>query len=128
MSNADSVCGRWLNQNGSVLVVDAIDDGVVQGHFESKKGRAARGKIYPMLGRHNGELLSFIVDFQGEEANLASMTSFSGRLAHADGVQELHTVWVLSRAFEDAERTKPTQPWNSFLTNSDVFRKVADAS
>lgn len=40
-----------------------------------------------------------------------------------DGVERLRTVWVLARAFEDEARTKPTQPWNSFLVNADVFTR-----
>jgi hypothetical protein len=40
----------------------------------------------------------------------------------------LHTLWTLSRQFEDEAKAKPTQAWNSFITNSDVFerRQLAD--
>lgn len=111
------LCGEWENQNGSILAIDEVRDGTFTGSFESAKGRAARGRRYPVQGAVNGELVAFAVNFVDEEDNLHSISNFSGRLqGHV-----LHTVWVLARAFEDAERTKPTQPWNTFLTNSDRF-------
>lgn len=120
--------GRWVNQNGSVLMVEVAEGGAVTGWFESRKGRAARGQRYTVVGRANGELLSFLVDFRTDDHNLGSITSFSGRHARdANGNAELHTVWVLARGFEDPERTRPTQPWNSFLVNSDVFRSADSA-
>ena len=121
---SSELSGAWVNQNGSVLHVQIADSGEVTGWFESRKGRAARGQRYAVVGRANGELLSFLVDFRTDDLNLGSITSFSGRHARdADGNAQLHTVWVLARGFEDAERTRPTQPWNSFLVNSDVFRR-----
>lgn len=124
MAMTNDVQGLWLNQNGSRLRLAADEAGALSGVFESYKGRAARGKQYAVVGRCNGELLSFIVDFHNDDDNLHSMTNFSGRLHRTkEGQEELHTMWILSRAFEDAERTRPTQPWNSFLVNSDVFRR-----
>ena len=121
---SSELSGAWVNQNGSVLHVQIADSGEVTGWFESGKGRAARGQRYAVVGRANGELLSFLVDFRTDDLNLGSITSFSGRHARdADGNAQLHTVWVLARGFEDAECTRPTQAWNSFLVNSDVFRR-----
>ena len=116
--------GRWINQNGSVLVLHAPVHGRLTGTFQSRKGRAARDRVYPVSGVVNGDLVSVVVSFDDGVDNLHSITSFSGRLARdADGVDRVHTIWVLARAFEDEARTKPTQPWNSFLVNSDVFTR-----
>lgn len=116
--------GRWVNQNKSMLWVDEQHGGVIRGRFTSRKGRAAKGVEYAVQGWVNGELASFSVSFRDGEANLAAITSFSGRYARAaDGVERLHTVWVLARQYEDDAKSKPTQPWNSFITNSDVFEK-----
>lgn len=109
--------GEWENQNGSVLTIGAVEDGAFTGTFVSAKGRAARGRRYQVAGVVNGALVAFAVSFTDEDDNLGSISNFTGRLE--DGV--LHTVWVLARAFEDAERTKPTQPWNTFLVNADRF-------
>lgn len=121
--------GRWINQNGSILEIDAPADGRLTGTFQSAKGRAAQGKAYPVTGVVNGELVSFIVSFDDGAENLCSITSFSGRLVRdRDGVERLHTVWLLARQFEDEARTKPTQAWNTFLTNADVFERVKQSA
>jgi len=120
--------GRWINQNGSVLSIEDQSDRTFSGRFISTKGRAAKGIEYPVNGCVNVELAAFIVNFHSDAADLRSMTSFSGRYARgADGRERLHTVWILSRQFEDDARTKPTHVWNSFVTNGDVFEKNADA-
>ena len=111
--------GLWRNQNGSILAIDSVDDGRFTGTFVSTKGRAAQDRSYTVHGLINGEVLAFAVDFRNEEANLGSISNFTGRL---DG-DTMHTVWVLARQFEDAGRTKPTQPWNAFLVNADRFTR-----
>lgn len=117
--------GRWINQNQSVLWIDEQIDGLIRGRFASKKGRAAKDVEYVVHGCVNGELASFAVNFRNAVANLYAITSFSGRhVRGADGVERLHTVWILARQYEDEAKSKPTQPWNSFITNSDVFEKI----
>ena len=113
--------GEWENQNGSVLTIGTVDGGLFHGTFVSAKGRAARDRRYPVNGVVNGSLIAFAVNFVDQGVNLHSVSNFSGRVH--DGV--LHTVWILAREFEDAERTKPTQPWNTFLVNADRFEKRA---
>jgi hypothetical protein len=117
--------GCWINQNKSVLWLDEQIDGRIGGRFASKKGRAAKDVEYVVQGCVNGELVSFAVNFRDGEANLCAITSFCGRhVRGADGVERLHTVWILARQYEDDAKSKPTQPWNSFITNSDVFEKI----
>lgn len=111
--------GDWENQNGSVLSIGGIEDGAFSGSFVSAKGRAARDRGYPVTGVVNGSLVAFAVNFVDDDDNLSSISNFTGRLE--EGV--LHTVWVLARAFEDSERSKPTQPWNTFLVNADRFER-----
>lgn len=113
--------GEWENQNGSVLTIGPVENGAFEGTFVSAKGRAARCRRYRVRGTVNGELLAFAVDFRDGADNLHSISNFTGRLH--DGV--LHTVWVLARAFEDAERTRPTEPWNTFMVNADRFARRA---
>ena len=110
--------GTWENQNGSQLVIDEVDGSRFYGSFESKKGRAVEGQVYPVQGIINNELIGFVVDF-GE---IGSLVNFSGRTGD-DG--SLHTLWTLTREYADDEKTRKTQPWNSFMVNSDVFRKIA---
>lgn len=112
--------GDWENQNGSVLRIDEVRDGAFTGTFLSTKGRAARGRRYPVQGTVNGELVAFAVNFADGDADLQSISNFTGRLQG----DVLHTVWVLARAFEDVALTKPTQPWNTFLVNADRFERI----
>lgn len=112
--------GEWENQNGSRLSIESVEGGVIRGAFRSAKGRAARDRYYPVHGIVNGGVVSFAVSFRDEDDNLHSISTFSGRL---DG-DTIHTVWVLAREYEDAERTRPTQPWNAFLVNADRFARV----
>lgn len=125
MDAGPDIRGRWVNQNGSTLVIDDVDDGQIIGRFESLKGRAAKGIEYPVTGLQNGELVSFLVSFLSAEQNLHAITTFSGRWENSpDGIQQIHTTWILSRQFEDSEMQKPTQVWNTFLTNGDIFTRT----
>lgn len=113
--------GVWENQNGSTLELTEDEDGRLSGWFASKKGRAVMGKRFPVSGCRNGGVASFHVSWHDNEQNVHSITSFSGRLIG----DQLHTVWVLAREFEDAEQEQPTGAWNAFLTNADVFTKIS---
>lgn len=125
MIETEDLIGDWINQNGSCLRIVEIDKDSIKGVFQSKKGRAARGKEYRVVGSHNGEILCFIVNFTDREENLHAMTCFNGRIIkNKNGDQQIHTLWVLTREFEDEARSKPTQVWNSFLINNDIFTRT----
>jgi len=116
--------GTWINQNGSTVELEADASGRLSGYYCSRKGRAAAGRRFPLVGQQNGEVLAFLVDWQDAENNLESVTTFTGRLGHdPDGREVIHTVWVLARRWENEERTRPTGLWNAFLTNADVFHR-----
>jgi hypothetical protein len=124
-----SVDGTWINQNGSTVELAVDRGGTVSGHYMSRKGRAAAGKRYPITGRVNEGVIAFQVDWQDRLENLNAITSFSGRIGRdAEGLEVIHTVWVLVRQWEDAERTRQTGLWNAFLTNSDVFYRADQAA
>ena len=117
--------GNWINQHGSTLTLECDAAGRLSGSYTTKKGRAASGKHYPLIGQQNGEVFAFQVNWADESENLAAITSFSGRLGQdPQGQPCLHTMWVLVRQFEDAARTHRTGVWNAFLTNADVFTRL----
>ena len=100
--------GSWVNQNGSTVEFSEGEDGALNGVYRSSKGRSASGKAYPLSGRRNGEVLSFLVDWRDADENLSSITSFTGRIGtNREGEPIIHTVWVLVRQWENEERTKP---------------------
>ena len=114
--------GTWINQNGSTVTFETDAGGHVKGEFRSRKGRAAAGKGYALVGTQNGELLAFQVDWRDADANLHAVASFACRLAvDGNGRDTLHAMWVLARQFEDEARSKPTQVWNTFMINVDIF-------
>lgn len=115
-----NLIGTWINQRGSRLEIASDDGRVITGKFTSAKGRAARGHWYEVHGIRNANLVAFAVNFEESDHNLHAITTFSGRIVPGNS-PEIHTLWILAREFEDAEQNKPTQVWNTFLTNSDVF-------
>ena len=114
--------GDWENQNGSILRIESVAKSLVTGLFRSAKGRAAQDQIYPVIGCLNGQLLTFTVEFKNEDGNLGSIANFTGRI---EGETKIHTIWILARNYADADRTQPTETWNSFLVNSDVFTRIS---
>ncbi|MCR9259003.1 MAG: avidin/streptavidin family protein [Pseudomonadaceae bacterium] len=116
--------GEWVNQNGSTVELRE-HNGVLSGHYLSRKGRSAAGKKYPLSGIRNGAVLAFHVNWLDEQANLESITSFSGRVVlDASNEATIHTLWTLVRRWEDEAQTKNTGAWNAFLTNADVFTRM----
>lgn len=114
--------GTWVNQNGSTVTFEADATGRVRGEFWSRKGRAASDRGYPVSGKLNGELLAFQVDWRDADTNLHAVCSFTCRLAvDENGRDMIHAMWVLARQFEDEARSKPTEAWNTFMTNVDIF-------
>lgn len=109
--------GQWVNQNGSTLSIESVEGSKFTGQFVSQKGRAVQDQSYPVHGVINDELIGFVVDF----GTVGSLVNFSGRIAE-DG--SMHTLWVLTRQYADDEKTRATQPWNSFIVNSDIFARV----
>ncbi|MYJ74312.1 MAG: hypothetical protein F4089_04075, partial [Gammaproteobacteria bacterium] len=53
-----ALSGEWENQNGSVLTIGAVENGLFEGTFVSAKGRAARDRRFLVRGTVNGELLA----------------------------------------------------------------------
>jgi hypothetical protein len=120
----ERIDGAWTNQNGSTVEFREAADGTLTGSYRSSKGRAAIGKHYPLSGVRNDEVVAFTVNWLDEDANLGSITSFSGRLVpDSNGEPTLHTVWILVRQWQDEAKTNPTGAWNAFLTNADVFHR-----
>ena len=123
----EEIDGVWINQHGSTVTLECDPSGRLSGSYCTRKGRAASGKQYPLLGQLNGEVLAFQVNWIDETENLAAITSFSGRMGRdSTGKVVLHTLWVLARQWEDEARTRRTGAWNAFLTNADLFTRLED--
>ena len=118
--------GKWRNELGSILnIVDVNPDGTLTGTYNTAVGDDdVVGKGEPVSGRYNGELISFIADFEGT----GSMTTWMGRYEQisekARGIEEerINTVWVLGRTMEGEDDEK-VEMWATFLTNANTFTK-----
>lgn len=116
--------GSWINQLSSILELTVNDAGQIEGTFTSNRGRAAKDKHCPVVGMANGELVSLVADYRDPEENLHAVSSWVGRyIVDPQGLEQIHTLWVLGRQFDDEAMTRPTKVWNTFLVNSDVFTK-----
>jgi len=112
--------GKWVNELGSVLVIDSIsNNGGIIGKYASSTG--VDGKIFPMAGwinrsaGHPGEVnISFTVRWKG----YGSITSWTG-YCHFDGeVSKITTIWNLVRSGKDYN-------WERIITNASTFVSVA---
>jgi hypothetical protein len=111
--------GNWVNERGSVMILEQDADRI-SGRYITRLGHdAVTGSGHPVVGFANGTTVGFVVGWPA--AN--SVTSWAGRLEiDAEGGATLHTVWHLVRA-ATGEPPRALQVWESFLTNSSVFRK-----
>ena len=114
--------GRWVNERGSGMILEQ-DGSRISGEYVTRLGHdAVAGNGHPVVGFANGTTIGFVVGWPA--AN--SVTSWSGRLEiDAQGSATLHTVWHLVRSLS-GEPPQPLEVWESFLTNSSVFRKLGE--
>lgn len=108
----------WINELGSVLVIDSIDErGVVFGEYRSSSG--VDGRVFALSGFVNSDAatgrlaISFAVRWDG----YSSITSWTGFLDHDEQGTYLKTLWHLVRPGEQ-------EPWERIITNSSTFRQL----
>jgi hypothetical protein len=112
--------GTWLNERGSAMIL-AQDGNKICGRYLTRIGHdAVAGNEHPLTGFANDTTIGFVVGWPAAD----SVTSWAGRLeVDAEGNAALHTVWHLVRA-TSGDPPRSLQVWESFLTNSSVFRKA----
>lgn len=115
--------GTWLNERGSGMILEQDGDRI-SGRYLTRIGHdAVAGKHHPIVGMANGATIGFVVAWPAA----GSLTSWAGRLeTDASGHATLHTVWHLVRPVA-GDPPRPLEPWESFLTNSSVFRRTGSA-
>jgi hypothetical protein len=111
--------GRWVNERGSAMILEQRGD-QISGRYVTKIGHEeVAGKTHPIVGFANGTTIGFVVAWPAA----GSVTTWAGRLeVDAEGSATLHTVWHLVRE-SSGEPPRTLNIWESFLTNSSVFRK-----
>ena len=112
--------GEWSNSRGSVLKLSVKKGGQISGTFSTGIGEVEPGRPFKIVGVANGDLLSFIVNWETK----GSITAWVGRkTTDSDGNDSIVTMWHLARNAHNAEGGTPSS-WDAFLAGSDVFRRV----
>ena len=118
--DCSDLTGQWINELGSVLVIEAINtDGSIKGEYRSSTG--VDGKIFPLQGWINNDgpgsggppSIAFSVRWEG----YSSITSWTGSCdEYAEGPR-IKTLWHLVRPNQEFE-------WERVIANSSTFRPL----
>jgi hypothetical protein len=118
--------GKWRNERGSEMLL-RLEGLNISGTYTTRIGDdRAKDIDVPLVGLASGELVGFVVCWP----EASSLTSWAGRLVRDEGPDgetwSLHTVWHFARQELPGDPPRTTQVWDTFLTNSSVFRKIRD--
>ena len=108
---ATDVVGTWKNERGSLLVIDAVLDGKLQGSFRSAVGNVDPSKSFTLVGVVRGDVIGFTVDF-GAAGSVASW------VGQVEG-ETLRTQWHLSRDVSNDDEA--SKLWSSTMSGADAF-------
>jgi hypothetical protein len=109
--------GSWANELGSVMVIDAVADGVVSGSYRSSVSQDQTPTGGRLTGLVAGDAVGFVVNWA---PRFPAITTWAGKLlAGPAGEPCIHCVWQLSGPMRN-----PSSWWESFLTGADTFWPV----
>ena len=108
--NTSILVGTWSNQLGSKMTITSVEEGNVQGSYETSVSASGCAKgTFPLVGRANLPSIGFVVSWP----KCSSVTAWSGQLQN----EQLVTTWVLT------SQTVPKNNWQSTTVNQDIFTK-----
>ena len=114
--------GEWKNQLGSVVTLTQVEDGKLEGTYQTEV--SSKGDPLPPTPLHgsyqiteNGVLFGFVCqwNFQKDNEVKYSSTAWSGR-GMKENPNELKATWLLTSGNEP--------DWKSVNINQDVFTRV----
>lgn len=113
--------GKWTNELGSTMVVQAYSNGTLQGMYQSKVGTSPEDGAFPLQGTHtfasNGTTFGFTVSWTNEQ--FLTTTAWSGQyFFDKDNNALLVTTWTLVNA------TNPKDAWESTNIGMDTFKRT----
>lgn len=119
-----TLSGTWRNDLGSIMVLQAKEDGSLSGKYRTIVGKA-KDEEFPLSGqfsvvKNNEAVLGFTVCFKSvKEGAYQSVVSHSGQLLKdRDGKYKLFTTWLLTRY------TGLEDNWESTITNKAIFERI----
>lgn len=115
-----NISGRWYNELGSVMDLQADDQGNIIGTYHTAVGKAE--SQYVLVGRYdqtqqNGTI-GWVVNWSNQYGDSYSVTSWSGQFQTIQNNETLVTMWLLTN------KTNPKDDWASTLVGQDVFTRV----
>lgn len=113
--------GKWFNQHGSEMEIEAGRDGCLSGWFRSGVGCAEPEERFPLVGFVSGGLVTFSVDF----GKYDSLTSWTGHAGIEDGRQTILALWHMSVVVPGPEH--PDRLWEGVWSGADTFLREAPA-
>jgi len=114
--------GTWINERGGAMVLHQREDEITGQYLTQIGNSAVVGKTHRIVGLANGMTVGLVVAWP----SAGSLTSWAGRLElPAEGGATLHTMWHLVRPAQAADPAREAEIWESFLTNSSIFRRIS---
>ncbi|MEL6686099.1 MAG: avidin/streptavidin family protein [Pseudomonadota bacterium] len=117
-SESHALDGMWVNEAGSVVVLESNQTGALSGHYQTKLGAPDADSHFPLTGWVQGDVVAFSVNFEG----FGSITSWSGQLSEDQAGPFLRTLWHYTKDIPDAEESEDL--WRTINSGYAVFRPV----
>lgn len=103
----------WINELGSILTIEDIENGTLFGVYESKVGKVSGS--YKVVGTYNNsdkrKTIAWTVSWVNDVLTSGSITAWSGYFKPENNT--IVTTWILTKG-DSAE-------WDSTLINKDIF-------
>lgn len=117
--------GTWINERSGAMILEQNRDEISGRYVTAIGNSGVVGKGHRVVGMANGSTIGLVVAWP----SAGSLTSWAGRIEVApDGSATLHTMWHLVRSAPATDPSKEVEIWESFLTNSSVFRRTSAAA
>jgi hypothetical protein len=116
-----TIAGTWYNELGSVMNLN-VNGSVLSGSYQTAVGNAQG--IYALTGGldslpFSGEQAAgFVVAWINQYGTSNSVTTWSGQYQVISGVEQIHTLWLLTG------ETYPQDNWASTLIHNDLFMRT----
>lgn len=117
--------GSWRNQYGSRLEITDESNGHIAGWFRSEVDDRIKGHEIAIVGVHQGNLISFMLNGAPYTKFVVSWTG----LLHEGRIETLFTLVASERLTAQTEgspaRNRSLRPFEATTTGADLFERIA---